>query len=1190
MEPIYNLLSPKILKEGDKSYPSIKELEYIISKTNCCNIAVTGAFGSGKSSILKTLESIDKSNKYLNISLATLDKSSKGIEYSIVQQLIYKADEKKIHQSRFRRIKHLDDDTWLRASMMLVGLLIAVLIAFEPSWLRINGAYNLYNEVFGIEWGYWVNIISDLVAICYMLFVSFIFFKHLIGILFNCSLHKLSLKEGTVELSHLTSVFNKHIDEILYFFKATDYNVVVFEDLDRISEPRGLFLKLREINCLLNDSECFKSKNKVVKFVYAIKDDVFNGEERTKFFDYIISAIPIVNSINAGDYLIKEYGVIDGDPNINYKFKITSKQFTELGEYIEGMREMNNIVNEFIQYKNQVGEGLADHILFALTIYKNKYPEDYAKLHNRCGVLYRSIDAKYLFIDIVNHDLDSELETLTKEYIEEKGKIQGIRKVFLEYLKDARQLTGVEIDGKKFDISALIENDELFNMLLNNRIEQAYMHDEETDSDIKQSYSIKFDDIEKEISSDMGYTESIEEYENNIWDLTNRIDKIKHEINTIKRSSLSTIIVKIDKGEDALKIVCDKFRNEFHLNDEAVLDNTANKMCKTILFLLRNDYIDEHFSSYISYFHPGSLVESDNNFFQSLLLGISKGYEYQLKNTSAILKKMRVEYFEKKEILNYDLLDGLVHADVINNLYFEKFIDRVKENVDFILGYDANGKYSKDFFDYLLSKWEGYLNIAFDINNVAHKVDLLVIFYKYCSIPDVFDHYKERLNETYGLIANNISKFELTRIENIASKLQLRFKELVVKDDESLNELYKVILNKNLFEINTCNLSIILGEDFKNKAYTLINKYQNSNVVNYVKNNIEQSFDCFPESSIKESPKAIVELLNNSKLSNDKKTSYIEKQEIIINTLEGVHKEYEHVLFETNHIKPTWDNIIGNYIHSDKILTACLKNFIEINYKILQTVRVEDKDEESPAGHLFTSLFGNNDMPLDIYAALVCQFNICFANANLSFLESDRMDILIHNDKIKYTGIKISEIQSNFSNIIFGEFLIKKLDKFLIDEENDIKINNEVGTYILRSSLTLDQKICFLNKLEPEVDDDDEVIDFANEICFYYAEIGVNNDSNIDLIDVALTKANSWINKIRVINSINVSQGYDREKVVNMLNKLGGEYIKLNEQRKRPRFDYNNENYILIDFLHSNNHISSFTTTDNQIHVINHYS
>lgn len=39
------------------------------------------------------------------------------------------------------------------------------------------------------------------------------------------------------------SIFNKYLDEILYFFEVNNYNIVIFEDLDRFKNPE-IFVKL----------------------------------------------------------------------------------------------------------------------------------------------------------------------------------------------------------------------------------------------------------------------------------------------------------------------------------------------------------------------------------------------------------------------------------------------------------------------------------------------------------------------------------------------------------------------------------------------------------------------------------------------------------------------------------------------------------------------------------------------------------------------------------------------------------------------------------------------------------------------------------------------------------------------------------------------------------------------------------
>jgi len=69
-------LLPIELTNEDSSFQTVEELHEVLRKAidegNIKNIALTGPFGSGKSSILHTLRKIHKYFDYLPISLATL--------------------------------------------------------------------------------------------------------------------------------------------------------------------------------------------------------------------------------------------------------------------------------------------------------------------------------------------------------------------------------------------------------------------------------------------------------------------------------------------------------------------------------------------------------------------------------------------------------------------------------------------------------------------------------------------------------------------------------------------------------------------------------------------------------------------------------------------------------------------------------------------------------------------------------------------------------------------------------------------------------------------------------------------------------------------------------------------------------------------------------------------------------------
>lgn len=161
----YTSLLPELINEKDDAYAIVEDLRNVLEVAfdgkEIKNIALTGPYGSGKSSILKTLKMVlPKERCVLELSLATLrvddtslveyqtdnqfshDKSAetiteeelnRKIEYSILQQLIYRERIDDVPNTRMRRIKHIPTNRLCKYSLYFVLFVLAFFIAFEPS-------------------------------------------------------------------------------------------------------------------------------------------------------------------------------------------------------------------------------------------------------------------------------------------------------------------------------------------------------------------------------------------------------------------------------------------------------------------------------------------------------------------------------------------------------------------------------------------------------------------------------------------------------------------------------------------------------------------------------------------------------------------------------------------------------------------------------------------------------------------------------------------------------------------------------------------------------------------------------------------------------------------------------------------------------------------------------------------------
>ena len=140
--------------------------------------------------------------------------------------------------------------------------------------------------------------------------------------------------------------------------------------MDRYNSNQ-VFGKLREINQLLNNNPD-KEINKTYRFVYLLRDDIFTSKDRTKFFDFIIPVVPIVDSGNSYDKFMEYFG--DGD----ILFDFNSDFLQEISLYIDDIRLLKNIYNEYRIYYNRIqATELSCDKLLGIIVYKNLITRDF---------------------------------------------------------------------------------------------------------------------------------------------------------------------------------------------------------------------------------------------------------------------------------------------------------------------------------------------------------------------------------------------------------------------------------------------------------------------------------------------------------------------------------------------------------------------------------------------------------------------------------------------------------------------------------------------------------------------------------------------------------------------------------------------------------------------------------------------
>ncbi|WP_424464387.1 hypothetical protein [Pseudoclavibacter helvolus] len=443
------------------------------------NIALTGAYGAGKSSILQQLVK-KKRRQAIVLSLSTIapdahdgddltghdaegSPRTREIQKEIVKQLLYRLKPSAVPQSRFRR-----PDLPRRVSAVVIAGLSALAIGALTWILASDLIQERANEWFPEVWRQWLAYGVALVLLCFMMWIIVKLVRARPK--FTASVQSVG---ATVTLAKgEDSYFDAYLDEIVYFFQASRVRIVIIEDIDRFEDVL-VFDTLRALNSILNGSRQVGGR---VVFIYAIRDSVFeqigNGSSetggststdetgatdhaldglkrasRTKFFDIIIPVVPFVSADNARDLM--------SDVMKSDQFAVNPALIRLAARHVADMRLIRNIRNEFEVYRERLitspnsVPGITDDLVFALVLYKNTHLADFEDIRHRESRL------DYLFMfwrRLVSEELASRTKALAERRrlqlreSTETAKAQRLGTHLADYLATLRNASSTEVE------------------------------------------------------------------------------------------------------------------------------------------------------------------------------------------------------------------------------------------------------------------------------------------------------------------------------------------------------------------------------------------------------------------------------------------------------------------------------------------------------------------------------------------------------------------------------------------------------------------------------------------------------------------------------------------------------------------------------------------------------------------------
>lgn len=1044
-------------------------IDYAFAYTDIKNVAISGAYGAGKSSVLESYKAKHPDKIFRHISLSHFhdpkqespgtanDAGNDAIEGAITEsilegkilnQLIHQIPIEKIPQTNFRIKKE---------NSMRQTVKITVFLCFFAAFLSYLLGFQTvvtFASSLDIEWLKSVFLfvfcqIGEIVAVfgCIGCFIMAMYFLARTQINRNI-FQKINVQGNEIELfaDQDDSYFDKYLNEVLYLFNRADADVIVFEDMDRFNANQ-IFERLREVNALVNIQRqnkitskkwsntviqyCDKHDNRGVfkllrnlaqniekhsasytplRFFYLLRDDIFDTKDRTKFFDYIVPVVPVIdgsNSYEKFDRFLREAGVIE---------KFDQGFLQGLCLYIDDMRLLKNIYNEFLVYYNRLDKAKPNpNKMMAIITYKNLFPKDFSDLQLGRGFVFALFEQKP---SIIRSEID-------------------VAKAKIKALHDRLDAADKEWFKGENEIDFYFHR-------LDEQIQRQYYY---TERERRQNENKAERDRRKQALQD-----SIQK---NREDIERQVKVLEHKILVLQTSWLKDLITR----ENVAGIF-----SVTHENEVGTIENfnniKENNYFNLLKFLIRNGHIDETYQDYMTYFYEGTFTQSDKIFLRRITDRAGAEFTYSLREPQKVIDApiMREVEFQQEETLNNDLLEFLLLNDTadVYQSYLHILIQQIKEKhrFDFLTQYYNTQKARKEFVVKLNEFWPEFFLLAQRERSISSElvrsfsIDTLC-FSDELSLDaiNIDNCLTEYISKSADYLA--VENPDTPRLIAAFEFLEVCFAKLDYEKSEM--GLFKDVYEHHMYELSFENIELMLravyfienSDDIIHKNYTVIRTLPQSALTEYVEENFEAYMALILEhcsGEIVDDYAVVLLVLNNQMLDRTLKNRYISVLSTVLLDLSDVNDtELWATLIEQEIVAPTVQNLVVYFLQHglDQSLIFYINRLPEnFDFSGLSVMLKKGEDEDDSIA-LATAIEVCSGISIDKYKAILISLGYSFDSFESTALNDEMLCVLIDEKILKMDADGLTFIRKQHRDHIF-DFIQQNIDEYLALQTADV--------------------------------------------------------------------------------------------------------------------------------------------------------
>lgn len=1017
---VFEKLTP--LSDSDISvYESA--IDFVFKEDDVKNVAISGAYGAGKSSVLESYKKKHNDLKFVHISLAHFqshdaeeDNTIKDsvLEGKILNQLIHQISSERIPQTNFRVKTTVErKNLFLNTAAIVLLSLSILLILYFNTWSAYVGTLpeGWLRNVLSISTNIHAPLVSGFVAFTILSYFAF----QIVKVQKNKNIfRKFSVQGNEIEIFEETddSYFDKYLNEVLYLFENVDADVIVFEDMDRF-EANRIFERLREINTLINHPRSQKGK-KVLRFFYLLRDDIFISKDRTKFFDCIIPVVPVVDSSNSYNQFISHL-------KKNELFEKFDEGFLQgISLYVDDMRLLKNVCNEFLIYYNRLNTTELDYNkMLAIIVYKNLFPRDFCDLQLGRGFVWALFSSKDQFI--------AEQESILLKQIEEKqNEIDEQNEEFLESIQELDDVYEKK-RSRIYPYSSPQRTREL----------------REVDEWYRTVYPRRKQAIENKKANILSKLEKERQ-------------TLENTLASVRNYPLHKVVTRENIGSIFSINTTDEIGRE-----NKYLEIKGSEYFDLLKYLIRNGYIDESYADYMTYFYEDSLSRTDKIFLRSITDRKAKEYGYRLKSPRLVLNRLKPVDFDQKESLNFDLTDFLLNTRGTSE-YLTHLVEQLKKtkNFSFIRQYfDVSAKKAAlsvcinslwpEMFCSALSETElseGQLKEYSVLTLCNSTPDVIKAMDVDGELRDYISGLPDYLNIVSPRVDLLINAFKLLGV----SFHRLNFEVSDVN-------LFKKVYQEGLYDLTFENIQLMLQcaygfdsiEDIHHQNYTLILTNFQSPLHKKVLANMSEYMEIILENchnGITDKEQTIREILNSNQVETRQKERYIELITSPIVQLKAItDSSVWGALIMCEALLVTEENIMDYFLQKKKVEEGLVK-FINRTQENLDYSKVQ-KYSSDEREQLFDAVVVCNEIVNSKYLEILTTLKFVYDTFDVQGIADDKIRILIDCDIIKMNAETLTFLREHYKNIVLY-YISKHTGKYVELMDSKLFSQDELLAFI----------------------------------------------------------------------------------------------------------------------------------------------